>query len=100
MRKINTEKYSSFREFYLKFALLRIGFLWSSITGIIVAAFSWKDLADRFARKDIITEIAVFILIGGFLYAWGIGRSIWNNAQKQAGEKADQKDPDNNPGPA
>jgi hypothetical protein len=81
MKKINTEKYKNFREFYWKYALLRIGFLWSSITGLILVAFSWKDLADPSARKDVLIEAALFIIIGGFLFSYGIGRNIWNKSK-------------------
>jgi len=100
MKKINTAKYNSFWEFYLKYALVRIGFLWSSIAGIIVAAISWEDLMDSFTRKDVITETFLFILIGGFLYAYGIGRSVWNNSQKKIREEAGQHAPDKSPGAA
>jgi hypothetical protein len=83
MKKIDTEKYKNFQEFFWKYALLRIGFLWSAITGLILVAFSYKDLADPAARKDILIETALFILIGAFLFAYGIGKNIWNNSHNK-----------------
>jgi hypothetical protein len=90
MTKIDTKKYKNFGEFFWKYSLLRIGFLWSSVTGLILVAFSYKDLADPSTRKDVLLETALFVLIGGFLFAYGIGKNIWNNSIKHGEDNPDK----------
>ena len=82
MKKIDTGKYKNFRQFYWRYALVRIGLVWALLTAVVMALFRLKDLMNPWLRKDVLIETVLFIIIAGPLFAYSIGKGIWKNAKR------------------
>lgn len=75
-------EYKSFKQFYWKSAIFRIGLPWGFFTGVVLVILQDREILNYFLRTEIIAELLFFILIGGLLMAYGAGKSIWNRSKK------------------
>jgi len=75
-------KYESFREFYWKSAIFRIGLPWGFLTGLILVIIQDETILKYFLSSKVILQIVFFTIIGGLLMAYGSGRSLWRMSQK------------------
>lgn len=71
----------NFKEYYWKHALLNIGLPWGLLTGVLFAIVQDKMVLKYFTQWSTILQILLFIL-GGFLFAWTLGRSFWKRSKK------------------
>jgi hypothetical protein len=77
--------YKTFKEFYWKHALLKIGIPWGFLAGILFAIVQDKTILRYFTSLEILIQILFFVL-GGFLLALTLGKSLWNRSKKAEGE--------------
>jgi hypothetical protein len=73
-------EFKTFKQFYWKSAIWRLGLPWGFITGILFAIVRDKDVLNYFLSWPTLLLLLVF-MIGGCFYALTVGRSLWKRAK-------------------
>jgi len=86
-------EYKSFREFYWKSAIFKIGLPACFIAGLIFVIIQDKEILHYFLSFEVIIQVLIFIVIGSPLVALTAGKSLWNISQRASKNKnAEMKD--------
>jgi len=86
-------EYKSFREFYWKSAIFKIGLPACFIAGLIFVIIQDKEILHYFLSFEVIIQVLIFVVIGSPLVALTAGRSLWKISQRATKDnKAETKD--------
>jgi hypothetical protein len=73
-------EHKTFSEFYWKRAIWTIGLPWGLTTGVIIVIIQNKEVLKYFTNWTTLIQILAFV-IGGFLFAYTSGRSLWKRGK-------------------
>jgi hypothetical protein len=79
-------KYKSFKEFYWKSAIFKIGLPWGFLTGLLLVIIQDDEILKYFLSTKVILQILFFVIVGGLLMAYGTGKSLWRISKKKEEE--------------
>jgi hypothetical protein len=74
-------EYKSYKEFYWKRAIWRLGLPWGFLTGLLVAIVDDKAIFSYFTSWKIIIQL-LFFMVGGCFWAIRSGRRYWEAFKK------------------
>jgi hypothetical protein len=73
-------EFKTFKEFYWKKAIWRLGLPWGFITGILFAIIRNKEVLHYFMNWQTLL-LLLFFMVGGCFYALTVGRSLWKRSK-------------------
>ena len=76
-------KYKSFKDYYLKSAIWKIGLPWGLFAGILFAISQDKYVLKYFISINTVLLLVLFIL-GSFVFAFSIGKYFWRRHNNES----------------
>jgi|LSQX01.2.fsa_nt_gb high-affinity Fe2+/Pb2+ permease len=74
---------NSFKDYFRKASLWKIGLIWGLITGILVAIVQDKTVLKYFLSWEIVLQLLFFMIAGAGLFVLGTSYRLWKRSDSK-----------------